>query len=273
MKHFLFAADFSKANANAFQYAKQLIHGHDIKLDIINVYDAPLAYASETGIRALHGLIAELEASALKRMNNLMEQLPEQNRGKAHPIYGIYPSVEIHECAEEIDADMIIMSLREDYGIMKRLFGSTTARTIHKSSRPVMAIPAHASYKSITNILFPTIMSVNKDLSIREEEAINWLSVLSGFLKLPEIELLHIIDDEKRDDIDITIMGQPFKDLRLTFSHAYTIEEGILEYMQRKKPDILAFYKPHRNFWERLYMPSKTRNLLYDSNIPLIVFG
>lgn len=202
-----------------------------------------------------------------------MSELPQSNQGMIYAIHGIYPSVEIHECAEKLGSDMIILALREDYGLLKRLIGSTTARTIHKSRKPVLAIPAHAKYESIENILFPTMMSVDADLSDREEQAIHWLSKFSGFLNQPLVELLHIIDDEKSNNIDITLKGEPFDEMQITFSHAYTVDEGILEYMEKKKPNLLAFYKPHRNFWERLYRPSKTRNLLYDSNIPLIVFG
>ena len=273
MKRFLFAADFSKANANAFKYASDMVAGNDIVLDMVHVYDVPFAYTTETPARALKGYLSELRQSAIDRMENMMADLNPANKGKAYPIHGIYPSVEIHECAEELKPDLIIMSLREDYGLLKRLIGSVTARTIHKTRVPVLAIPAHAKHKKVENVLFPTILNMGEELGERENSALKWLTRFSGFLDNPEVELLHIIDDEKKDGIDITMIGAPYNDLKLTYSHAYTVEEGILEYMEKKNPDLLAFYKPHRSFWERLYRPSRTRNLLYDSNIPLIIFG
>ncbi len=273
MIRFLFAADFSKANVNALKYAKDLMTGHDIVLDMVHVYDVPFAYTTETPARALKGYLSELKAAAIKRMEDMMNTIDEKRRGTLYPINGIYPAVEIHECAESIDADLIIMSLREDYGLLKRLMGTTTARTIHKTKVPVLAIPAHAQYKRVEDVLFPTILNMGGELSEREDSALKWLTGFSGFLNDPNIELLHIIDDEKKNKMDITMIGAPYNDMKLTCSHAYTVEEGILEYMQRKKPDLLAFYKPHRTFWERLYRPGRTRNLLYDSNIPLIIFG
>lgn len=261
MKRFLFAADFSKANQNAFQYTKELISGHDIALDLVNVYDAPFAYSSEIPERALLGYLSELENSSKNRMKDMMSELPSGNRGNIYAIRGIYASIEIAECAEKIEPELIVMSLREDYGILRRLIGNTTARTVHKTTYPVMAIPAHAKYQKIENVLFPTTMTVDVDLQERETVAIKWLSDFAGFLKHPDIELLHVLDDEKTDSLDISVMGEPFHNLKLTYSHAYTVEEGIMRYMEKKKPNLLAFYKPLRSFWERLYHYSKSKNL------------
>jgi hypothetical protein len=104
-------------------------------------------------------------------------------------------------------------------------------------------------------------------------KAVKWLSQLSGFLDIPNIELIHIVDDEDPDAVNVAICNFNFDHLKLTYSHAMTVEEGLFEYMKKRKPDLLAFYKPHRTFWERVYRPSKPRHLLYDSNIPLLIFG
>ena len=273
MKRFLLATDFSKASENAFIYAAALIKGKNIKLDLLSVYDLPPAYSSQTPPRAVSGYIEELKISYTRRLTELFERLPSENRGDIHPIYGTYPSSEIEETAVATNTDMIIMALRKDYGILRRMIGSTTSRTIEKSSIPVMAIPAKANPAVIQNILFPTAIANKKSLSSEDMKAIQWLSLFSGFLDMPNIELVHILDDEKTDAVDVTIDNKHFDNLKLTYSHAMTVGEGIQGYMTKKRPDLIAFYKKHRTFWERLYKPSKTRQLLYNSSIPILVFG
>ena len=273
MKRILFATDFSNASNNAFNYVKGLVANTDIIVDCIYVYDIPISYSTQTPSRAVQGYLKELKESAKGRLQSVANQLPEANRGKMVPVYGMYPSIEIDETAESRKSDLIVMALREEYGLLERFMGTTTAKTIHKSEIPVMAIPFNAKYQPVTNILFPTAISQQSELSERERYAIEWLKSLSVFLSSPEIELLHVIEDRTLDDIDITFINMATEGMKLTHSHAQTVEEGILEYMERKKPQLLAFYKPHRGFWERLYRPSKTRQLLYDSHLPLIVFG
>ena len=202
-----------------------------------------------------------------------MIKLPLSNRGDIHPMYGMYPSSEIDECAEDIKANMIIMSLRKDYGLLKRFMGSTTSRTIAKSNIPVLAIPAKAKYQEVKDILFPTAIANKKNLSERDKQAILWLTLFSGFLNDPQIELIHIIDDADYNSVDVTIPNKYVDNLKLTYSHSSTVDLGICQYMAKKKPQLLAFYKPHRSFWESLYRPSKSRHLLYDSMIPLLIFG
>lgn len=273
MKKFLFATDFSETSTNSFEYVKALVKDKDIVVDIINVFDVPIAYSNQTPSRAVKGYITELRDASKMRMTELITQLPYENRGDIHPIYGIYASTEIAECAIESNANLIIMSLRKDYGILKRLMGNTTARTIQRSTIPVLAIPASAKYKEIENILFPTAIASKKNLSDRDKNALMWLSLFSGFLENPSIELIHILADADYNAVDITIPNKNIAFLKLTYSHAASVEEGICEYMGRKDPDLLAFYKPQRGYWERLYRPSKSRNLLYDSKVPLLIFG
>lgn len=273
MKKFLFATDFSDTSYNSFDYIKELIKEKEIVIDIINVFDVPIAYSNQTPSRAIQGYLQELKEAAIKKMTELMVQLPFEKRGNIHAIYGIYPSTEIAECAVQTKANMIIMSLRKDYGLLKRFVGNTTARTIQRSTVPVFAIPAKATYKKIDNILFPSAIANKKDLSERDREALLWLSLLSGFLDNPDIEMIHIIDDADYKAVDITIPNKNIAYLKLTYSHAASVEEGICDYMDKKHPQLLAFYKPHRSFWERLYRPSKSRHLLYDSKIPLLIFG
>lgn len=273
MKKFLFATDFSQASMNAFRYSKELVKGTRILIDCIHVYDIPIAYSTQTPSRAVQGQLKELKKATSNRIDAMLVQLPNENRGKNLPVYGLYPSMEIEEMARTENSDLIIMALREDYGLLHRFIGNTTAKTIHKSEIPVLAIPFNAQYEPIRRILFPTSFARHNQLSAPETKAIRWLSDFSGFLNNPEIELLHIIEDRSLDTIDISFLNNTPTSLKLTHSHALTVEEGILEYMHKRKPHLLAFYKQHRSFWERLYRPSKTRQLLYDSNIPLIVFG
>jgi len=51
------------------------------------------------------------------------------------------PASEVVSCAEEIDADLVIMDTHARSGLKRHLLGSTTERTLRQSDVPVLCIP------------------------------------------------------------------------------------------------------------------------------------
>ncbi len=273
MRKILMATDFSKGCDNALQYLTDAVSGKRILVDIMHVYDIPLIDQSQVPYKAVEGLKAEKREAATKRLNGLMGTLPTENRGDIHAVFGIYPSTEITELAEAIDADMILMALRRNYGLLDRMIGSITAHTIHKSKKPVMAIPGDAAYSGLSHILFPSTYHFMEDLSEEEESALSWLYDFWELFANPTIHLLHIDVGKHGDKTDVTFTDKPYTSMKFTLSSAPSVHDGIIQAVQKEQPDLLAFYKPNRSFWERLYHRSDTKKILYECQVPIIVFG
>lgn len=267
----LFATDFSDSSINAFEYVKGLIKKYPLQVDLMHVYDIPVPTSTTLATNAILGMIKERKEAVTRHLKDLRDELPEKSQGKIYAVHGTYPSTEISEKADAIGALLIVVAMRQKYSFFERLIGTTTAHTIQKANTPVLAIPNGVSFTNLTSVLFPTNIKLGEDLNKREVKAMKWLNEFIGIIENPDIHVLHISDDPNK--VTTTVKDKPFKGMEFTVTGADSIPEGISEFLKNHSMNLLAFYKPNRSFWERLYHSSVTRKLLFKSRIPLLVFS
>lgn len=274
MKKVLFCTDFSETSNLAFTYLLDFLNDRKLSIDLVHVFDIPITMSSSQFPRAVEGLITERGDALRQKLTSWRDRIPDEQTGELHVIYGVYPSTEIVELATRIKTDLIVMGLRQKYSMVDRLIGTVTANTISKSKVPVLAIPQGAVFQPIRNIIFPTIMGIDDQLSQAEEEALFKLIDFANFSGGTKVNFIHIQTDTKDEQsrIDIIFNDVPFKGIEYTRSYAPHVDEGVLKFLEDGKADLLAFYRPHRTFWERLYHSSLTRKLLFKSRTPLLIF-
>ncbi|MBT8234457.1 MAG: universal stress protein [Saprospiraceae bacterium] len=271
MRRILFATDFSDSCDNAFKYLQDIIDDEEIEIDIINVYDIPVTTLLSITHKAVQGMIEERGIVVTNMLNDMILQLPENNRGKIYSIYGSHPANEISQLSKTIDYTIIVMALRQKYSFFDRIMGTVTAQTIHQAHTPVLAIPSGAKFQDIKTILFPTSLLPGDELKEEEEDALMRLIDFWHISNCPEINLIHVSKDHK--DVDIVHKNLVFKDIDFVHTHARSVADGLFNYFNKAEAQMLAFYKPERNFWERLFHSSLTRKLLFKSRLPIIIFS
>jgi nucleotide-binding universal stress UspA family protein len=270
MKKILFATDFSDSSQNALDYLKEMTKGKETKISLIHVFDLPVAVLSTISYRAAEGLFFEKSNACSMRLQEIRAQLNKDTQGELFCIQGAYPSTEIAEIADTYKFDLVVLALRQKYSLIDRMIGTTTAHTIQKADVPVLAIPNGAIFRPVNDILFPTAIHASKEFSEKELEGINWLYKFYTYTDKPKIHMIHIKQSDP--DLDITYKNNPFPPLDFIRTKAISVEEGIIKYLESHKVDLMAFYKPNRSYWERLYHSSISRKLLFKSRIPLLIF-
>jgi nucleotide-binding universal stress UspA family protein len=62
--------------------------------------------------------------------------------------------------------------------------------------------------------------------------------------------------------------------MEITFyeSTGDSVSEGINNFMQHHKVDLLVMYAPQRNIFERLFHQSQTKRMVYLTEVPLFVY-
>lgn len=274
MKNILFATDFSETSSQALDYLLAFVKGRQLRIDLVHVFDLPITMSSSQFPRAVEGLITERGDAVRDEMVQLRDRIPDSQRGEIHVIYGVYPSNEIVELADRLPVDLLVMGMREKYSLFDRLIGTVTAQTISQSNVPVLVVPHGAKFREVRKIIFPTTMGVEDAFSEQEEEALFKLFDFARFSGKTEVNFLHIQTkaSDRKAHIDVIFDDVPFKGFQYTRSYAERVDLGLLKYLEEGSADMLAFYKPHRSFWERLYRSSLTRKLLFNSSIPILVF-
>ena len=270
MNKILFATDFSESCNNAMHYLLKLIENSSAVVDIVHVYDIPVTSVSTLPYQAVKGMLDERKQVVVKQLSDIKGSIPSQHQGETHAIYGIYPSSDIAECAAKTNAELVVMGLRQKYSLIDKMIGSITAHTMHKSPVPVLAIPSGSTFEKVEHILFPTAMDHINGISDDEYEAMEWLLSIRSFLQNPKIHLLHI---NATEEIEIAMKNGPLPHTDFTMSYADSVDEGIKDHLESHTTQWLAFYKPHRSFWEQLYHSSVSRKLLYHSRLPILIFS
>ena len=274
MKRILFATDFSESCDNALSYLQAVLEGSEISVDLIHVYDIPTPVMNAIPESAIATLISSRKETTIELLEKMQtEKLDPRQRGSLYAVYGAYAASDITDMARSINADMIVMSLREKYNLLDRIMGSVTAHTITLSDRPVMVIPFGARYTGIRNILFPTSIEKIDQIPEKEQDALDWLMTFWAIFEKPEIHMVHIHEEEPVGATEITFRNQPYDEVNFTRSYAKSIEDGLINFLGANQCDMLAFHKPRRPFWERIYHHSVTRKLLKESKIPIMIFS
>ena len=272
MQKILVATDFSESCANALKYVLQLVKETQIKVDLIHVFDVPISVTHTVPARAFQGMIEEKRIATQRRLEVAMEEIKSTNQGICLAIFGPYPAREISEAAHLGNHDLVVTALRKKYTLYDRLIGTITAHTIQLSEVPVLAVPSGAQYSDVHKIVFPTAISQSAQITTPEMQALTWLSDFSSIFRFPKVYLIHIISKSADDRAEIIHHEIPWANLDFTRTSAATVEEGVLEFCEKEKAGMLAFYKPHRKFWENLFHYSVTRKLLFNTKIPILVF-
>ena len=274
MKTILVPTDFSKNADNALEYAIGLAVKENAKIILIHAYydifisgEIPAQYLIEQMAKTKKDAEDQLTQCALKvKAKDIpCEILSGENR----------PVDMILEQAAKLNPDLIIMGTKGASGLMDTLFGSNTAKIIEKAKCPVLAIPEKAVYHSVNNIAFTTEYHAS-DISV-----IKQLSEIAAFFNAA-ITVLHVCQDEDAIDANEQQLMDDFKanvlkDVKyekLLFKVVYGPEflESLEDYVDESAPDLIGMATHPRGLFKRLFHSSNTRNVSYQSNIPLLTF-
>jgi len=269
MKKILLAVDFSESCTNAIRYVNELVHNKDITVDMVNVYSVPIPTITTITPDIAESVLRDCKDSSQKILEELMNLIDLKNRGSMHAVYGIYPSSDIIDVARTINADLIVMALRQKYSLIDRFIGTVTANTISKSPIPVLAIPNGASFEKSCSVLFPT---EERYTSKMKESFVTEINNLINYCKLYPESTIYLVHIDEGNGIDIRFKYPDYSNVRFIASNAASVEEGVKNTIDNYSIDLIAIHKKSRTFWERLYHSSLTRKLLFRARLPLLIF-
>jgi len=179
-------------------------------------------------------------------------------------------STSILEYARKHHSDLIVMGTHGKTGFEKFIFGSVTASVLENSKIPVLVIPRNFHYKPIEKIAFSSALT-----SFTSE-----IKSILPFCKTLEakLEVIHInyglfseklIEHAKRVIHEI---GHEHVDLQLLPAN---LEEKLIDMLKKqvakKKPEWLVMIPKKREWYEKLFLSSKSLELAIDYNKPVLI--
>jgi nucleotide-binding universal stress UspA family protein len=274
MKKILVTTDFSTNSRKGIHFAMQLATQTNCELIFYNVVEIFRPTIWDLGY------YGQYEASELKRSQKILENF-------IHTIYqkstiqktpykcvcqvGISASNQIIDYAKEINANYICVSTIGS-GKLIQMFGTTASKLINFCPVPIFIIPKNYKSKPITDICFVS------DL-VHLEKELNTINQFSASLKA-KINVVHfdylVRLSAKKSKLNKLRSQFENDNVKFHFNELdaiYTLNDHIQKYLLKTKPSILvSFTKQNRNWFDRLFLASKTADMAFDTKTPMLVF-
>jgi nucleotide-binding universal stress UspA family protein len=274
MTTILITTDFSSNSKSGIRFAIQLASQMPCKLVFYNALELmkPTSWSKE-----------ETDKFIQKETTNTQNQLGRflkaifKKAGKEYISYeyevemGMNVDNFIINYAQKINANYICMSTR-GAGALKKIIGTNASTLVNTSPIPVIVVPQNYRAKPITKVGYSSdFEDIDSELAL--------IKSFNASLKVP-IDVYHF--NYKMHDVDaidqIADIISDYQSERITFHiPKLLLENSLVENLQKtikkEKPSILVMFTNQKHNWfERLFLDSKTADMTFDLKIPLLVF-
>ncbi|HSZ86788.1 MAG TPA: universal stress protein [Puia sp.] len=268
MKPILVATDFSVVSRNATVFAAHLAKTLQLKIILFHVYSIPTTVTD----------IAFMMVSA-EEMQKENEDRIKKDADRIFTNFGVQvewlvrigiPSDEIKILADEKNADLVVMAIQGE-GASSKFIGSTTLNTIQKIKKPVLVVPKAAMFDGISRATYATDFSY----STNEERFSVLLEIIKAYHS--QLQILNIQKPDKKtgdnEPEGKAKLDEIFKNIphELSIVEAESIMHGINEFTQKNNTQLLAMTMHKHNFFERAFGKNYTKEVAYETKIPLLV--
>lgn len=268
--------DLSGHANEALRYALQLCKALKISRLIFFNHNAqpinaeiPILYLDD-----LNRVNREIKAKMTEDLTHYMEvaQIPNQilttevivsseGGGTIHAIL---------QSAKANKADLIVMGTHGKTGFEKLIYGSVTASVLETSSVPVLTIPPHYQFRPVGKIAYASSLAYFTD------EVRTVLNFANGlFLQLEIIHIDYGLLSEKSIEHARRMLDK-INDTRIKLtilpaSVSDSLNENLKAYMLKSKPEWLVMFPARREWYEKLFLSSKTLELASYYRKPMLI--
>ena len=268
MKRILVPTDFSDDARNASHYAAKLAEKLKANITLLHAYMLPTPVSEVPYVM--------INAEEMQKEN---EEIATAEADKLRASYKVqvnyivrlgFPSDEIEAVVEDSEADLVVMGMKGKRAVEK-IVGSTTTSTLKKIRNPLLIVPEKASYRDIKQITYATDFSYEVNPKIYAP-LLELLKIFDGQLNIVHVEKSP--EEGKPQEIPGELkLEKFFGDVHHQF-HTVTdahVKHGIESYLKDHPTDLLVMVTHSRSFWERMFGKSHTKEMVYNTHIPLLV--
>lgn len=258
--------DFSPSSISAAEYTFKYAEASGAEVHLIHVVlqskkDARSEFIQEAQFRLKH-MAYELQQS-FGRNVGLSFAVVEENEE---------PSRAINRVAEQEAFDLVAMGTNGVADVEESFFGSNSARVIRQGKVPVMVIPMQVQFAPFTKLVYAS--------EFEEDDANNIQRLRKWVGKEAVIHVVHVTDHAsliKKASFSI-FKDQLFKatgDEKLEFhliESAEEVDKALDQYVLKNAAQMLILLSKHRNFLERIFQRSLSKQMVYFTDYPVLVF-
>lgn len=270
MLKILATTDFSEASKHAIRYAIKITENIPSEIILLNVVymDGPPA-ASMSSM-----LLESMKSQGHYNFQLFAAELEKEFARKIDLRYRVeigYPvSRIIEKVAKEEDVEFIVLGRKGLSALEKVFIGSVAAHVAMHSKFPVLLVPADAQLKHVEKMVDASDLYQSED----EFKAVTYFADKLG----AKITMLHVFPNQEECDKSklsdqAGAMQQKFGMHNFEYDCAINsnVVEGIENYLDSHAMDMLVVFTHKRLFYERLFNRSISKDLAYETQIPVLV--
>jgi nucleotide-binding universal stress UspA family protein len=268
METILIATDFSPAAHNAAVFAVELAKYLDAEVVLCNTYQAIISttemVVAVTDKEVKEGSQANLlrERRSLTVPNNVRLETVAEEGWACDAILSV---------AKRLNAKWIIAGIKGSGIQGRKFFGSTVTELSRHSTLPLILVPHNYSFK------VPETIALASD--INDETDITVLEPLHEFgEKLhSKMYVVRVIKKDMDEVVEMllrpTVLKWRYKELKPTYEFEVdnNVAHAMNKFVKEHDVDMIVMIKQDHTFVERLFRKSNTKEMMFKSEVPLII--
>ena len=176
---------------------------------------------------------------------------------------------QIIETAIAEEVDLILLGTRAKHNLCEYFMGSISTGLVEKSPVPVLVIPEGSAFEPIEEIAF-----ANK-IDLAGQKAFQWLENWSLRLdaRINQVFInLFPTDISEEKEANWPLVEADGHVTSVTMVRDKSVSNGLQYYLEAHPAQILAIYLPQRSVLEKWLKGNFTRQMIYNTQIPLLLF-
>lgn len=186
-------------------------------------------------------------------------------------IKGFKADISILEyCSQNPDIDYICISTR-GASYFNKVLGTNTSNLIEKSNIPIIAIPKDYRVKPLNSLLYATdLENLDAELQVVVDYARpKGLSVEVLYFTSPSTADL---ESKLNDQLEVK-MNYPLTIKIVENDNLHPLLRNLQDQINIIKPSMLCLFTNNkRTFYEKIFLPSLTQKVSYQTNVPLLAY-
>ena len=274
MNKILVTTDFSTASKAGIRFALQLVKQTKGKLIAFHVMELPKptrwsekkydAYA-ETELTKAHIRLARF-------IDSIVQQSGFNTKGVECVVAeGWQIDHSVIDYATHIRANFICMSTR-GAGVLRKIVGTNASAILTTSRVPVIVVPKTYRVSPISHILYSSDFN---NLQSEMKKVVAFAKPLKAKVSVYHYDFLLPLNEAKMK-LEKMAAKHSARNVKFYFKKLH-IENSLAHHLQndirKSRPLLVAlFTKQNRGWYDRLFLPSKSAEISFDTKTPLLVF-
>ncbi len=272
MKKILVPTDFSDTSRDALRFAHEIARRKDCCLRVLHVSHPEFDPTNPYATVPLYSFLEEKK----KRLKSFVDSTNLSNgSGKKIDVETAvvpgFSSEEIVRYAMENDIDMIVMGTTGEGGFLNAIVGSVSTTVMEKAERPVMLIPGGVRFNGFKNILYAcNYESIDMDIL---RQVIDFAKRFDSI-----IHFVHVAEDaDEAVEIETALFDRLFNEeaptvpFNLVVIESESVLDGLKQYVEENKIDLVIFATKHRGLLGRLFHKSTSKEMVHHLSYPMMV--